>query len=200
MSALIGSRSACVASFLGLLISTSSFAALNGVALSATYPTPQGFAYSTLSNSIGVQAEGWMDSPGFISHIFPQMHLSLSYEPYTVRALSAARLGTLGITTGLGVTMIGAFVGVQAQGGDYGHSFTPFFAMDVGGVFDTLTYSNTSSVNANSGAALAVQFVPGFDLPLAGHLGVLVELPIKIYSLKNTLTVWDAVVGLRLKL
>jgi hypothetical protein len=141
-----------------------------------------------------------MDSPGFISHLFPQMHMAITYEPFTVRGLSSSSLTTLGITTGLGVNMIGAFVGLQALSGDFGNTFMPFFTVDVGAVFDTMTYINTSSVNANSGAALAVQLVPGFDLPLVSHVGLVVELPVKIYNLKNTFTIWDAVVGLRVKL
>ncbi|MEO7162422.1 MAG: hypothetical protein ABI041_05850 [Bdellovibrionia bacterium] len=183
-----------------MLTSSFSFAAMNGVSVAATYPTPQGFAYQTLEHGFGLQAEAWMDSPHFLSHMFPQMHFALNYEPFSVRGLSPANLSAMGITSGLGVTMIGAFVGLQAQSGDYGNSFTPFFTIDVGAVFDTMTYVNTASVNSNSGAAFAAQLVPGFDLPIAGHFGIIVELPVKIYNLKNTFTIWDAVAGLRLKL
>jgi hypothetical protein len=180
---------------LSVLTPSSSFAAVNGVSVAATYPTPQGFAYQTLSSLVGFQGEAWIDSPSFFSHIFPQMHLALIYEPFAVRGLSSTNLTTLGITTGLGVTTVGTFVGVVAQSGDYGHS-----SVDLGAVFDTMTYVNSSSVNSNSGAAFAAQLVPGFDLPITSRVGVLVELPFKIYNLKNTLAIWDVVAGVRLKL
>jgi hypothetical protein len=188
----------------GLLVcffrSSVSFASVNGLSIAATYPTPQGYAFATLDHSLGLQAEGWIDSPGFMSHVFPQMHFSCSYEPFSVRALNAINRASIGISTGLGVSIIGAFVGVQAQAGDYGSSFTPFFTADIGGVVDTLTYSNTTSVNANSGFGIGLQLVPGFDLPLTNHLGLLVELPFKMYTFRNSLAIWSAVAGVRLKL
>jgi len=183
-----------------LMNSTSSYAGLNGLSLAATYPTPQGFAYQTLDHVLGAQAEAWLDSPGFMAKVFPQMHLALTYDPFFLRALTPANIGTLGIASSLGVTMVGAFVGLQAQSGEYGRSFTPFFTVDVGAVFDSMTFSGTSSSTSNAGASFAAQLVPGFDLPMVSNLGLLVELPVKIYNLNNTLTIWSAVLGLRYKL
>ena len=68
-----------------------------------------------------------MDSPSFLSHIFPQIHLALTYEPFSDRALASGNLGPIGITTGLGITMVGAFVGLQAQSGDYGNVYSLFY-------------------------------------------------------------------------
>jgi hypothetical protein len=184
---------------LSIVFSSPSFALM--FAAGASYGIPQGHAFQLLNPAIGYQAGAWFESPAVMaSYYLSEIRAQISYQPFPVRPLTPPNSAQLSIATSLGVTMMSGFIGIQAQAGKLGEGFVPFLGLDVGGVIDTLTYGTAAASTMNSGAAFALQAAPGFDIPVVGHLGLSVELPMRFYFFRNITMLWESTAGLRFKL
>jgi len=148
-----------------------------------------GNAYQTLMTStpVGFQGEIWMDASWIASGF--QLHSSLYYEPLIVRNFSNIHIDTV---TG--------FVGLEFQNGEFGTRFTPFFAADVGLMYDRMHFTDVTTESANAAMSFTNQFVAGFDLPIYGRFGVVGEFPIRIIYLRNILVVLDPSISVRFRL
>jgi hypothetical protein len=158
-----------------------------GVSAGATYPTPIGYVYQTLNNSVGGQAESWIDF-GFLNPSNFLFHFGADVEPYNIR------------NTSININMAEIFAGMQFQNGVYGAGFLPYFSIDVGGVYEWMTLASVVNVSSNTALAFAARATPGFDLPLVGRFGINLETPFKVIFLTRPMVVWDAMLALRFKL
>jgi hypothetical protein len=162
--------------------------AVTEFAAGVSMPTPMGDASQTLNRPLGYQAQVWLDAPQW----FPKtldFHLQATYQPFTVKNLPTATVGFFGL-----------FGGVQATGGPSFLGITPFLALDIGGVYDVLSFSGASGASSNSGGSFAVQAVPGIDFPIFSHLGGVIEMPVAVVFQKSTLAIWNGSFSLRWKL
>jgi hypothetical protein len=173
---------------LGLSFSGSvAHAGFGGVSLGASYPTALGNSYSTLNSRVGVQAEAWLNA-GFLPPIL-QFHFSTFYESFYLRNQTSVNMPTVGL---LG--------GIQLQSPEHGSVVSSFIALDVGAVYNSLSFSSVASAVTNNALNFAAQVVPGIDVPIYKSFGIQAEAPIRIVFFRQPWVVLDAVVSLRLKL
>jgi hypothetical protein len=165
------------------------FKGLTAVSAGATYPTALGYTYQALDRSLpgGVQVDVWADG-SWIADSF-LLHGGVAYEPLFVR-----NLNTVDINATFG------FVGLQIQKGDYLSGLSFFFSIDVGVMYDWMSFSGVTTSTADSAVSFANQVVPGFDLPLYGRFGIIGEMPIKLIYLRSAIVLFDPSISVRFKL
>jgi hypothetical protein len=166
----------------------SASAALSSVGVAVSAPQPMGDASQVLNRPIGFEAEASLDTPAFMPKDV-DFFLSLSYQPYTIKNLASTS-----------INFFGFYGGLQLWGEPSAFKIRPFFAAELGGVYDALSFAGVSSATSNSNLAIALQAVPGLDIPIYSHVGGYIELPITAVFQKTTLAIWNATFGLRWRL
>jgi len=159
-------------------------AAVSEVSFGFSLPTPLGNYNQVLNRPTGYQLELFYDSFGMGSNV--DVHFQGQLAPYTVQGAPNSSL-----------TVDGFFAGLSARAGKTVFNIIPFFATDLGLVYNSLSFSGFAQTSGNSSTALATQFVPGLDLPVYRDFGVTLELPIQFVFVKNTFVTWSSVFSLR---
>jgi hypothetical protein len=174
--------------------SPSAFSSLNQFGLGVSLPQPFSSAGDTLNRPAGFTAEVEVDTPQFVPASM-DFRIDMDYQPYSIKNLSS-----LPNSVQANVNMFGLFGGLQIWGGESAFHIRPFMAAEIGGWYDTLSFSNATNVASNASTVFAVKAVPGIDVPLFSHIGLMVELPIRVAFQQNTLAIWSSDFLLRWKL
>lgn len=157
-----------------------------GLGLSSV--VPMGNNYQLLNSPLGYQGEVWIDGLPWIGR-YALLRLSLFDDPFVVRSS----------LTNMNVNLFGGFAELQVNGGKSLLGLKPFISPGIGLAYDSLGFSSGTSVE-NAATAFGLRINSGFDLPIWGGLGALVEFPVSVFFFKTTLATWSPTFSLRWEL
>ena len=176
--------------FLGILLwgsfSQNAQAGQTGVSVGASYPTPMGNTYQTLGQKLGYQADFYLDSD-FIKLSWMQLQFTALYQPFDVKNQPTLDFNRMGV-----------FAGPQFINSTFGQGFSPFFTVQIGAVYDLLSFSGVAATG-NNAVNFAASISPGFDLPIYGRFGIVGQMPVQILFKSSTL-MWSPSLSVRFKL
>jgi len=165
------------------LQSNESRAELTAVGAGVSVPTPMGDDYQIYKRQVGFFAEAWLPAPEFLGVDY-RTHLQVGYQPYTLVNLSDVALrqvyGFYGFETQLGTSKL----------------IIPFMSVDIGGFYSWLHYSRTTNSQLDSGGSFALQFRPGFTIPLFDQLSLNAAVPF-VFVFTNNFSTWNILGSLR---
>lgn len=173
--------------FLGLMPALAS-AGITGLSGGVSYPTPMGTAYSLLNHTVGAQADLLMDAQWLGTGF--DLHFAASYDPYTLPNYSY-----------INIHMMAGYAGLQYHTGEFGSDITFFASIDLGAVYDWMTFSNVTNSSQNTQVSFSGQAVMGVDIPISHVFGAVLRVPTRLlYFPSNPTVVWSPSLSVRVKL
>lgn len=177
-----------------LLQSTKAFCGVvSEVSAGLTVPQPLASAGDTLNRPAGFTSEVWIETPNFIPSSL-ELNVEFQYLPFSLKNVG----GSNGVQAN--INMLGIYSGPTVWGGTSIWGIRPFLSADLGILYDYLVLQNANGAATDAGMSFALRAVPGFDLPLMSHLGLVVEFPATVAFQKTTLGMWESSFSLRWKL
>lgn len=155
-------------------------AAFKSVAAGVNYPTAQGTRYSSMQRKLGFEANtiahtdlfGWLDKF--------DMKFTAFYQPYSLYGSTAM------------LNMAAALAGLESKGTAHNFIVEPHFGLQVGGMYDWLTFQDESSTSHSQFHMLARANM-GVSAPVWNKLTIVLESPITmIMRAQDPILVWNA--------
>jgi hypothetical protein len=163
-------------------------AGVSSFAAGITLPQPIGNAALILNHPVGFQADAWFDGFAAMGD-FLKFQVTGKWEPFKVPTLSNSNFNLFGLMGGL-----------HAAGGPGFLGMAPFFSLQAGGVYESLSFSGAATGGVNSALSFAARIVPGLDVTLYRHLGLTFSFPLEIIFVKTPVPIWSSVFSVRWKL
>lgn len=155
------------------------------VAAGVSYSNPQGNNFQNYSPATGGVVDVWMSAASILGSDF-QFHGAVEYLPFKINGL-----------TDYSISQWSFLLGVETRSAA-AHWLKPFFSMDVGAVYSSLSLPSTvSNPTQNFNVLLAAQARPGISIPVFGKLEILMASPIKIIFSTNQFVTLNGEFSLR---
>lgn len=81
-----------------------------------------------------------------------------------------------------------------------GKGMRPYAQLQIGGIYDVMGLSGAASAIQNTGIDFGMRFTPGFELWASPKFGFDFGFPLEYLAVRDSLFIWNAIFGVRIKL